>query len=193
MRCRRLVTARRNPCLVLLTLGALMGRPDWGLEWVAIWTLLSTLFLLLRLGQGAYQRLRFGPLISWLSEIDPNASNEEFTESLKRRVSELEESARIAKNEIIAITAERKELQAKLDDASEKYEQTKKSAEDLKMEADNFAARNRALEQDNKSLEQQFAETSEKCKHRLVGIGVRLFPRWEFTGRFKSNLMTQCI
>ncbi len=67
----RLVTARRNPCMVLLTAGALLGRPDLGLEAVAILTLLSTLFLFVRLAMGAYQRFRFGPLTSWLAEIDP--------------------------------------------------------------------------------------------------------------------------
>ncbi len=65
----RLITARRNPCLILLSLGAIAGRPDLGLEAVALWTGLSTLFLLLRLGQAGLTRLASGPLISWLAEI----------------------------------------------------------------------------------------------------------------------------
>jgi len=66
----RLVTARRNPCLILLTVSLLPGRPDLGLEAVAIWTLLSTLFLLVRLSMGIHARVTSGPLQSWLTEID---------------------------------------------------------------------------------------------------------------------------
>jgi phosphatidylglycerophosphate synthase len=65
----RLITARRNPCLILLSLGAIAGRPDLGLEAVALWTGVSTLFLLLRLGQAGLSRLASGPLTSWLAEI----------------------------------------------------------------------------------------------------------------------------
>jgi phosphatidylglycerophosphate synthase len=65
----RLITARRNPCLLLLSLGAIAGRPDLGLEAVALWTGVSTLFLLLRLGQAGFTRLVSGPLTSWLAEI----------------------------------------------------------------------------------------------------------------------------
>ena len=65
----RLITARRNPCLILLSLGAIAGRPDLGLEAVALWTGVSTLFLLLRLGQAGLTRLASGPLTSWLAEI----------------------------------------------------------------------------------------------------------------------------
>ena len=112
-------------------------------------------------------------LLSTLSkkqtEIDSSISDEVITEPLlseaKRRIAELEEASKIATNEIIAITAERKELQSQLDDASEKCKQATKSVDDMKMEVDNFAARNRALEQDNKSLEQQFVEASDKCKY----------------------------
>jgi phosphatidylglycerophosphate synthase len=64
----RLITARRNPCLVLLTLGLLAGRPDLGLEAVAIWTLVSTAFLLVRWCMAGYARLTGSPLGSWLAE-----------------------------------------------------------------------------------------------------------------------------
>src|SRR3546814_10539665 len=37
----RLITARRNPNLILLTLSVLIGRPDLGIIWVAVWTVLS--------------------------------------------------------------------------------------------------------------------------------------------------------
>ena len=73
----RLVTARRNPCMILLTLGLLAGRPDWGFIAVAFWSVLTTAVLVVRLAQGAVYRLRRGPLHSWLSEDDvatgPNA------------------------------------------------------------------------------------------------------------------------
>ena len=111
-------------------------------------------------------------LLSTLSkkqtEIDSITSKENVTEPLlseaKCRIAELEEASKIGTDEIIAITAERKELQSQLDDAIEKYEQASKSVADMKMEVDNFAARNCALEQDSKSLEQHLAEASDKCK-----------------------------
>lgn len=63
----RLVTARRNPSLILLTLSVLIGRPEWGFVAVALWTALSTGILVLRLAQGALARLSQGPLQSWLA------------------------------------------------------------------------------------------------------------------------------
>lgn len=66
----RLITARRNPCLIILTLSLLPGRPDLGLEAVALWTLASSLFLVVRLAMGAFARITSGPLQSWLTEID---------------------------------------------------------------------------------------------------------------------------
>jgi len=73
----RLITARRNPCMILLTLSLLAGRPDWGFIAVTFWTVLTTIILNLRLVYAAFSRLRHGPLSSWLSEEDvatgPNA------------------------------------------------------------------------------------------------------------------------
>jgi len=66
----RLVTARRNPCLIILTVAALAGRPDWGFIAVTFWTVLTTGVLLLRLLQGVYSRLGNGPLQSWLGAED---------------------------------------------------------------------------------------------------------------------------
>lgn len=63
----RLITARRNPCMILLTLSLLVGRPDWGFIAVTFWTVLTTLILNLRLAYGVFARLRYGPLSSWLS------------------------------------------------------------------------------------------------------------------------------
>jgi phosphatidylglycerophosphate synthase len=67
----RLITARRNPCLIILTLSLFTGRPDLGLEAVALWTLASSLFLVVRLAMGTFARVTSGPLQSWLTEIDP--------------------------------------------------------------------------------------------------------------------------
>ncbi len=64
----RLFTARRNPCLVLLTLGWLMGSPALGFELVVGWTVLSTCILLLRLLYATGVRLGGGPLTSWLAD-----------------------------------------------------------------------------------------------------------------------------
>jgi len=73
----RLITARRNPCLILLTLSWLAGRPDWGFVAVVTWTVMSTVIMILRLLYAAAFRLKNGPLRSWLSEDDvatgPNA------------------------------------------------------------------------------------------------------------------------
>jgi phosphatidylglycerophosphate synthase len=71
----RLVTARRNPNLIWLTGGALLGRPDLGLAAVAAWTALSSLVLLVRLGMAARERRASGPLRSWLVDAtqDPPA------------------------------------------------------------------------------------------------------------------------
>ena len=75
----RLITARRNPCMILLTLSLLAGRPDWGFIAVTFWTVLTTIILNLRLVYAAVIRLRNGPLSSWLSEDDvatgPNAGS----------------------------------------------------------------------------------------------------------------------
>jgi phosphatidylglycerophosphate synthase len=64
----RLITARRNPCLVILTACAVAGRPDWGFIAVTFWSVLTTLILVLRLLQGLFARLKHGPLESWLSD-----------------------------------------------------------------------------------------------------------------------------
>ena len=62
----RLVTARRNPNLLLLTASILIGRPDLGIVAVAIWTAASLAVHALRLLQAALARRR-GKLHSWLT------------------------------------------------------------------------------------------------------------------------------
>ncbi|OPY87035.1 MAG: hypothetical protein A4E72_01551 [Syntrophus sp. PtaU1.Bin208] len=65
----RLITGRRNPNLLLLTAGTLLDRPDVGLLAVAFWTVLTSLFLVVRLGMGGYVRLTQGPLRSWFADV----------------------------------------------------------------------------------------------------------------------------
>lgn len=63
----RLITARRNPNVVILAACLLVGRPDTGLIAVAWWTMLSCLFHAVRLVQAAAVRARGGAITSWLS------------------------------------------------------------------------------------------------------------------------------
>lgn len=65
----RLITARRNPNLLLLTGFALAGLPRQGLEAVAVWTVLSSLVLAVRLAQAAVARSRRQALRPWLEEL----------------------------------------------------------------------------------------------------------------------------
>ena len=64
----RLVTARRNPNLLMLTVCALLGAPALGLWLVTGWTVLSTGLLWVRVGQAIAARRR-GPLVSWLQRV----------------------------------------------------------------------------------------------------------------------------
>ena len=66
----RLFVARRNPCLVLLTAGWLLGEPGLGFELVAFWTLVSSVILLGRLAFACYVRVTGEPLTSWLADDD---------------------------------------------------------------------------------------------------------------------------
>jgi len=68
----RLVTARRNPCLIILTVATLAGQPALGFFGVAVWTVFSTAVMVVRLIQAAGARLGGPPLESWLK--DPSAS-----------------------------------------------------------------------------------------------------------------------
>jgi len=66
----RLYTARRNPCLVLLTVAWALGSPALGLWLVAGWTALSTLVLVARLAYALRVRAVEGRLRSWLADPD---------------------------------------------------------------------------------------------------------------------------
>lgn len=63
----RLVTARRNPNVAILMVFALAGRPDLGMQAVALWTICSLGFHFLRIYQ-ASQAIRRGPIRSWLAD-----------------------------------------------------------------------------------------------------------------------------
>lgn len=63
----RLITARRNPNMVILFASLLVGRPDWGIVAVAGWTVLSLAVHLARLVQALAVRRREGRLVSWLA------------------------------------------------------------------------------------------------------------------------------
>jgi hypothetical protein len=62
----RLITARRNPNMLLLFLFLCAGRPDWGLIALAAWSLLSCLFHIVRLAQAWAVTIRGRPVVSWL-------------------------------------------------------------------------------------------------------------------------------
>ena len=64
----RLITARRNPNMVILFFATLAGRPDIGLIVLAWWTVISLVVHAVRLVQ-AYAMKRSGkPVISWMEE-----------------------------------------------------------------------------------------------------------------------------
>jgi phosphatidylglycerophosphate synthase len=65
----RLIAARRNPNMIMLTASLALGRPDLGLLAVAAWTVASTLLLVARLLCAAAAKLRGRTIRSWLSEI----------------------------------------------------------------------------------------------------------------------------
>ena len=63
----RLITARRNPNMVILVVALALGRPDVGLELVALWTIVSLIFHAVRLAQANALAERGGKVVSWLS------------------------------------------------------------------------------------------------------------------------------
>jgi phosphatidylglycerophosphate synthase len=63
----RLITARRNPNLIILSVFALAGRADIGLAAVAAWTVLCLAFHAVRIGQAFAARWRGRPVASYLA------------------------------------------------------------------------------------------------------------------------------
>lgn len=74
----RLITARRNTCLIFLTLGAAMGRHDLAIWLVAVWTVATSLFLVGRLGTAylAWKRGDGSKLGSWLVQVGDAAAGD---------------------------------------------------------------------------------------------------------------------
>jgi len=64
----RLITARRNPNMVILFLSLVLGRPDVGIVAVAAWTAVSCLVHLVRLFQAWARKRRGEPVRSWLAD-----------------------------------------------------------------------------------------------------------------------------
>jgi len=63
----RLVTARRNPNMVILLAFLAVGRPDWGLLAVAGWTVASLVVHAVQLVQAMAARARGEQVVSWLA------------------------------------------------------------------------------------------------------------------------------
>jgi phosphatidylglycerophosphate synthase len=64
----RLVTARRNPNMVILVAALLFARPDVGLKLVAWWTIVSLIFHAVRFAQASEAAARGEKITSWLAE-----------------------------------------------------------------------------------------------------------------------------
>jgi phosphatidylglycerophosphate synthase len=64
----RLVTARRNPNMVILFVSVVFRRPDIGIVAVAVWTALSCLVHLVRLFQAVARQRKGEPVRSWLAD-----------------------------------------------------------------------------------------------------------------------------
>lgn len=64
----RLITARRNPNMLILFVAMLVARPDWGIVAVAAWTAISLVVHLVRLIQAFLLRQSGGDVRSWLDQ-----------------------------------------------------------------------------------------------------------------------------
>lgn len=64
----RLITARRNPNLIILSVAVAFGAPDTGFEIVAWWTILSFLFHCVRIAQAFMARAQGARPVSWLMD-----------------------------------------------------------------------------------------------------------------------------
>ncbi|WP_447971213.1 CDP-alcohol phosphatidyltransferase family protein [Nitrospira sp. M1] len=81
----RLITARRNPNLILLTGSAIIARPDWGLMGVAVWTVASTGILFVRFVMALGTKKRCGEVRPWLADIGTSIDRESLTARLFTR------------------------------------------------------------------------------------------------------------
>ena len=62
----RLVTARRNPNMVILLASLIVGVPWIGIQLVALWTLISLIVHAVQLAQANDRARRGKPVVSWL-------------------------------------------------------------------------------------------------------------------------------
>jgi phosphatidylglycerophosphate synthase len=71
----RLITARRNPNLLILTVAAVLQAPDHGLVAVALWTIASFIFHSIRIVQAFAAQLKGRAPVSWLqAQPGPSAT-----------------------------------------------------------------------------------------------------------------------
>ncbi len=71
----RLITARRNPCIIMLSIAVIIADPQLGLMWVVAWSVISTLLLAGRFLFACIIRLVNGPLESWIEKVNPDQSH----------------------------------------------------------------------------------------------------------------------
>jgi len=64
----RTIIARRNPNLVLLSVGTAMGRPDAGFIAVAVWTVICNVIQVVRIVQAFGEQRRGNPIRPWHEE-----------------------------------------------------------------------------------------------------------------------------
>ncbi|WP_337997454.1 CDP-alcohol phosphatidyltransferase family protein [Oleispirillum naphthae] len=63
----RLVVARRNPILLILSVSAILGAPGWGMAATAAWTVISVAVHATQMSQALIAR-RVRPIVSWMAE-----------------------------------------------------------------------------------------------------------------------------
>ena len=71
----RLITARRNPWIIMLSIAVMIADPQLGFMWVVAWTIISTLLLAGRFLFACIIRVFNGPLESWIEKVDPDQSH----------------------------------------------------------------------------------------------------------------------
>ena len=71
----RLITARRNPCIIMLSAAVIIADPELGFIWVVAWSVISTFVLAIRFLMACFVRIFKGPLESWVENINPDQRN----------------------------------------------------------------------------------------------------------------------
>ena len=78
----RLITARRNPCMIMLTVSLFITNAELGFMWVVLWSVISTLILALRFFYACVVRIISGPLESWIENVEPNVEQSNLATKL---------------------------------------------------------------------------------------------------------------